>query len=459
MKFTPETYQESTLKWMQDRDSAALWMDCGLGKTVTTLTALVDWFGNLEVKGVLIVAPLRVARITWPMEIEKWSHTKGLTFSLIHGDKGKAMAKPATIYLINYEGLIWLAGELKKMKPEKWPFDAIVFDESTKMKNARSKRFKAFKPLLPHFKKRIGLTGTPMPKGLLDLFGQCYCLDAGERLGKAVTAFENRYFESDFMGYTLTPRPGAEKIIHEKVADLAVQLKSKDHLDLIPPVIEDVELSLDSKDKVGYAALERDFFIELGDTSVEAFNAAALTNKCLQYASGAMYHDIDSSVRETIHIHDKKIKALQKIREMHKGEPVILAYNFQHEAERLKGIYPDAVHLKSGMKDSEELAIQKRWDKGLIKELIVHCQSAGHGLNLQYGGRIIIWLSLNWSYELYYQLNKRVDRKGQNKQPLIYRLIVSDTLEEAVATSLGQREHTQENHLAAIKAYKRGYDE
>jgi SNF2 family DNA or RNA helicase len=449
-----ENYQEVARDFILDTPDCALFLDCGLGKTAITLAAVTELLDQVDTKGILVVAPLRVARLVWPMEIEKWDAFSWMSVSFIHGNnKLEKLKSGAAIYTINYEGLIWLADTLRKVKPSKWPFDTIVWDELTKMKAHSTHRFKRIKALIPYFKRHIGLTGTPIPNGHMDLFGQFYVLDGGKRLGTAFNAFQQRYFmKADYMGYKYKPQEGAIERLNAQIADITLRMSAEQYLDLIPPVVIDVELVLPSDKMAVYKRLEKELFITLDSgVDVEVFNAAALTNKCLQYAGGSVY---TNDKHEWESVHDVKHKALDKIVQDNKHTPIIIAYSFVHEAHRIMKTYPEAVWLRSGLSDTAERELQNAWDAGEIPILVCHPGSAGHGLNLQYGGSTIIWFGLSWSLELYIQLNKRVDRKGQLKTPTIYRLITRDTIEEVVASVLEMKEDNQTQLLRALQLYR-----
>lgn len=452
MKFYPKKYQSRAINFILDGDYSALFLDCGLGKTAITLSAILDLIANGEIKSVLVVAPLRVARLTWPMEIEKWDQFKCLKYVFLHGrDRLKRLRQEANIYLINYEGLLWLL----KTNPRKWPFDAIVFDELTRMKSHSSVRFKRMKYKVKYFKKRIGLTGTPLTKSYLDLYGQTLVLDDGRRFGKSFIRFRSKYFYPiDYKQYNWEVKPGAGKTIERKISDMVLRIEDIDHLDIPRLNIIDVELKLPKDLQAQYNKLEKTMFLELDKIDIEAFNAASLTGKCLQFCSGAIYHNDDNS--KWVRIHNIKTKAIIKIiKEQDDNEPLLISYNFRHEVEKLKRILPNALHLKSGMNDEEERDFISRWNKKEISEILCHPASAGHGLNLQQGGHIGIITTLNWSLEYYLQLLKRLHRQGQKKEVFFYRFIFLDTIEEVIATTLEDRSLRQDKVLRALKLYRK----
>jgi SNF2 family DNA or RNA helicase len=447
-----EEYQVEGVDFLLDNPHAGLFFDCGLGKTPVTLTALQDLFDGVSIRGVLIVAPLRVARLVWPLEVLKWTHTRHMSVVFLHGpDKLAKLRQPGHLYTINYEGLLWLAEVLKDTPPEDWPFDVVVFDELTKMKSASAQRFKRFKSLIPRFTRRIGLTGTPAPNGLLDLYGQIYCLDGGQRLGTSFTRFRDRFFESDYQGYKYTPRGYAEDKIYQLIGDIVLRKSAAEYLDIPPLDIVDIEIALPANNVAEYRKLEKDLFLKLNDDdTVEAFNAAALTNKCLQFAHGGVYYED----RNWVSVHDHCLKALHDVVAAYPGEPLLVAYSYTHEAKRIAEAFPDAVFMRSGLSDAEESRIQNMWDAGRIQMLVCHPASAGHGLNLQKPCHRAFWYTLNWSYELYAQFNARLWRKGQTHPVTIHRCIVNGTVSEVVATALESKSSTQAKLLEALRVYR-----
>ena len=452
--YSPHPYQEEAKQFVMDRPDSALFLDCGLGKTPVSLDVIRELLLSGESKGVLVVAPLRVARLTWPLEIEKWDQFAWMTTVFLHGPKKlQKLNDPADIYLINYEGLVWLTEVLRRYTPDKWPFDTIIWDELTKIKAPSTRRFKDMKKLIGKFKRRLGLTATPTANGYKDLYGQLYMLDEGERLGSNHVAFQKRFMHkpNPWEIYKWEMRPGAEQKIQDLIGDICLRMDAKDYLDVPEAEVIDVELKLPQKARSAYNKLEKDLFVQLEEAEIEAMNAAVLSGKCLQLASGGVYHGDEG---EWEHVHDVKTKALQKIVKQHEGEPVLIAYSFKHEVERLLKCFPDAVVLKSGLPAKEELSIQQRWNDGTIPIMICHPASAGHGLNLQYGGSVAIWFTINWSLELYYQFNRRIDRQGQNKKTKFYRLIMSDTVDEVVATAVEGKDKKQQDFLTALLKYK-----
>ncbi len=443
MKYIPHDYQEYAKDWIIEKEKSGLLLDMGLGKSIITLTAIDDlMFDYFEISKVLVIAPLRVAESTWDEEINKWDHLKGLRLSKILGsekERIKGLYAPADIYIINRENVVWLVDKLKSS----WDFDMIVIDEISSFKSHKSQRFKALRKVRPLVNRIVGLTGTPSPNGLIDLWSQVYLLDGGERLGKTITGYRDRYFLPDkrnqhiIFSYKL--KEEAEDRIYEKIEDICISMKAKDYLNL-PERINNI-VSVTLKDKEKYKKLERDLLLELEEGDIVANNAAGLTNKLLQFANGAIY-DEDGDV--TI-IHDDKLNALDDLIEAANGKPVLVFYSFIHDKDRIKARYKSAKILKT----AEDI---KKWNKGEIEILLAHPASAGHGLNLQSGGHIIIWFGLTWSLELYMQANARLDRQGQKETVIIHHLVAKDTVDEDVIKALENKEIGQEALLQAVKA-------
>lgn len=442
-----EDYQHRGVEFIKSHPSCALWVDCGLGKTATTMTALSDYLTSCMVHKVLVVAPKKVTVETWPDELEKWSGLFDFPVrqSLIVGNpkqRTKAAEADADIYLVNIENLVWLIKQYGK----KWPWDCVVLDESSKFKDRSTNRWKYLKSMLGQIDHVIELTGTPSPNSLMDLWSQIYLLDKGERLGRTISAFRNKYFNitrrGNYTEYNL--KEGAEQEIYDKVADLVFRLDGKDYLKMDP--IKNVyhQIKLPEKAKKFYKQLATDLIVELEQTeqTVTAINKAVLTNKLLQCANGAVYVD-ESETREWKHIHDEKLDALEHIIE-ETGSPVLVAYNFQHDLVRLRERFPQAVDVK------EDGAID-RWNKGEIPVLLAHPASAGHGLNLQAGGHVLVWFGLNWSLELYQQFNARLRRKGQKFPVICHHLVVEGTVDQNVLDALEGKNVTQSALLDALK--------
>lgn len=446
MKFKPYPYQDHTINKIQELPKVGLFLDMGLGKTVCTLTGIDSlMFNSFEIQKVLVIAPKRVAEDTWMREIEKWDHLGHLRLSKVLGTQKQrleALAAPADIYVINRENVVWLV-ELYK---NKWPFDTVVIDELSSFKSNKSQRFKALKQVTPLIKRMIGLTGTPTPNGYLDLWPQLYLLDRGERLGKTVSGYRERYFTPGRRnGYTVFNwdlKDGAEKAIQKKISDICISMDAKDYLDLPERINNNVYVTMDPRARDLYDQLEKELILEVEGEEITALTAATLTQKLLQMANGAVYNT-DSDVTD---IHDKKLEALEEILEFNQ-EPVLVFYNFKHDYDRIikwfKALQPRTLETSQDIKD---------WNEGRIRLLLAHPASVGHGLNIQAGGHIIVWYGLTWSLELYQQANARLDRQGQTKNVIVHHLITKGTVDEEVMRALERKETGQAALLEAVKA-------
>lgn len=434
-------YQERGVQFIKDVEKSALFLDMGLGKTLTSLTAISDLSDSLEINKTLIIAPLRVANTTWHKELKNWEHTNHLTYSICTGsekERLQALMRNVDIYIINRENVKWLVEHYKT----KWPFDMVVIDESSSFKSAQSQRWKALRKVMPYVDRMVQLTGTPAPNGLMDLYAQIYLLDTGARLGRNMTAFKSRFFESDYMGYKYTPRPGADNKIYSLIDDVVMTMRAEDYLQL-PDRIDLVQsVTLPAKLKDQYDVLEREFIAEIDNTELAVFNAAALANKLLQFSNGAAYTD---EHKNWVELHNGKIEALKDIVEDNQGENILVAYNYKTDLERLKKAFPDAVVL-----DKAGEAVEK-WNNGEIKMLFAHPASAGHGLNLQHGGSMIVWFGLNWSLELYQQFNGRLHRQGQTKPVRIIHLVAQGCIDEKVMKAIEAKAKTQDELLNYLK--------
>ena len=457
-------YQTRAYEHCLRHPQAMLWLDMGLGKTIITLSAIVSRMMHLQVYGTLVLAPLRVIQSVWKQEAGKWDHTQHLKFSLIHGNaqrRHRAMRVPADIYLLNYENLTWFVNELIAVYLSKGkypPFNMVVFDEVSLLKDSTTKRHKALRTLLPYLPYRIGLTGTPAANGYLDLFGQFLAVDSGERLGFNITDYKTRYFETGYNAYDVTLRNGADARIQERISDITLQMNSADYLSLPDVIVNDVYVPLPPRVRDQYDKLERDMFMELDSgVDMDVNNAAALCNKCLQAAAGAVYYD---EARNWETLHDEKLKALDDIVEEAAGSPLLILYEFQHDLHRLRERYPQATFLRDVKGEKGLHRLIESWNRGEIPLLVCHPKSAGHGLNLQYGGHVIVWLGLTWSLDLYQQANARLNRQGQKKTVIQHRILCPDTLDEVVRDRLQGKDETQESLRKTIARYRksRGYD-
>lgn len=434
-------YQERAVSHVIDVPKSALFLDMGLGKTISTLTAIEElMYDRFLVSKVLLIAPLRVCNTVWKQEAESWEHTKILTFSNLAGGKRnmlKGLQRKADIYMINKDNIQILIKHLGK----KWDFDMVVIDESSAFKNSQTQRFRAMKAVSHKIIRMVQLTGTPAPNGYGDLWSQFYLLDGGERLGRNLTFFRNRYFDADFMGYNYTLREGSSDAIQDAIQDLVLSMSSEDYLEL-PEVINLVlENKLEGKLLKQYKTLEQEMMVDITkDDKIMAMSAATLSNKLLQFSSGNIY-DAEKFVH---HIHNLKIDTLKEIREDSPNENLLVAYNYKHELEHILEHFPEAVVL--GKKGVEVEA----WNKGEIKMLLAHPASAGHGLNLQYGGSTVVWYGFNWSLELYQQFNKRLHRQGQKKTVRNLHIAVGD-VETRLMKTLADKDATQASLLESLK--------
>lgn len=440
MKF--RAYQEYAIKKIIENPAISLMLDMGLGKTIITLSAIQELIYNrFEVQKVLIIAPLKVAQTTWLEENAKWK--LNLKIIPVLGAEEKrlsALKKTADIYVINRENVCWLINFYRK----NFPFDMIVIDESSSFKNPQAKRFKALKKIRPLIKRIVELTGTPAPNSLMDLWAQIFLLDSGARLGRTLGEYRRKYFtegaRNGYVVYNWLPIKNAAKIIYKKISDISVSMKSEDYLTL-PPVINNfVKILLPEKIQDSYKKFEENLILSVEEKMLEASSAGVLANKLLQFANGAVYDD-EGKVTE---IHAEKLNALEEIVES-VNQPMLIFYWFKHDLERLQKNFPNAIQLKSAENISD-------WNAGKIKMLLAHPASAGHGLNLQFGGNIIVWFSLTWSLEFYQQANKRLHRSGQDKPVIIHHLIAKNTIDETIIKVLSDKNSRQENLLAALKA-------
>lgn len=448
MNFNPYKYQQYATNHIIDNPASALFLDMGLGKTVSTLTAIDDLMLLGDINKTLVIAPLRVAEDTWSTEVEKWDHLKHLRISKVLGkekDRIAALNQEADIYVINRENVEWLVNKYFN----NWVFDMLVIDELSSFKSPKAQRFKALKKVRPFFKRVVGLTGTPTPNSLIDLWPQVYLLDGGKRLGKTITSYRQQYFTPGQMDghivYNYNLKQGADETIHSRISDICISMLAKDYLDLPERIDNKIEIKLSESTKKKYKQLEKDLVIELGENDITAANAAVLTNKLLQMANGAIYSE-DKSVVE---IHDEKLKALLEVIEAANGKPVLVFYSFQHDYDRITKFLNNKGYKPKKLNDSSDI---KSWNEGKIDILLLHPASAGHGLNLQYGGSTIVWFGLPWSLELYQQANARLHRQGQKEVVVINHLIAKGTVDEDVMKALSNKEVNQNVLLEAVKA-------
>ena len=422
----------------------------GLGKTVTTLTAVKELkYNRFDVRKVLVIAPKKVAEGTWTKEKDKWDHTKMLRVSQILGSRSKrirALNTPADLYIINRENVVWLVDYYRNS----WPFDMVVVDESSSFKSHKAKRFKALSSVGPHINRMVELTGTPSPNGLEDLWAQLYLLDGGERLGKRYTQFRERYFQPDKRGndgmiYSYEAKPGTEESILQKISDICISMKAEDYLQLPEVTYHQIPVVLNQKAERAYRELERKMVLDLPEDEISVASAAALSNKLLQLANGAIYDD-DRNVHE---IHGCKIEAFLELVESLQGKPALVFYNYQHDRERILKALD-----KSGLRIRELKNIQDEddWNAGKIDILLTHPASSAYGLNLQQGGNHVVWFGLTWNYELYTQANKRLHRQGQTERVIIHHLVCTGTRDEDVIQALERKDNVQEWVMRSLKA-------
>ncbi len=443
----PYEYQKHAGMHIRDNKFSGLFLDMGLGKTVITLTE-IEWliYQNVEVERVLVIGPKQVIRSVWKQEAEKWAHLSHLKVSIVWGtvrERLNALKVKADIYLINRENLVWLVNLFQTG----WPFDMVVVDELSSFKNHASQRFRALRIVRPYIDRLVGLTGTPAPNGLLDLWSQMYLLDEGARLGKNITGYRNRYFVAQSLGdgfiskYVL--RPEAKENIYSKIGDICISMKAKDYLDLPPLITNDIFVDLDPLVMTKYRKFKDDCILELINTEITALNAGALTNKLLQFSNGAIYHS--DNPKDYSVVHDEKLEVLQDIMDEAQGGNVLVFYSFRHDLERIKRKFPSIRQLKTPQ-DIDD------WNAGKIPMMIAHPASAGHGLNLQQGGHIMVWFGLNWSLELYQQAVARIMRQGQIHSVIMHRIISRGTKDMDVVRSLASKDAQQNDLMLAVKA-------
>ncbi len=440
-------YQERMVNFIYNTPKCALWAGLGLGKTITTLTAIVDLIDSMTVSRVLIIAPLRVANSVWHKEAVNWQHTKHLKFSIVTGSEKERLAalhKTADIYVINRENVHWIVEHLKKdeLYTRFWKFDMIVIDEASSFKSPSSQRFKSLRKTIPFTNRLVELTGTPSPNGLLDIWSQMYLLDCGERLGRSMTAYKQRFFEAGYNGYSFKPVKSADRIIHKLIDDLVISLNVDDYLEMPERIDTVIRVPLPPSRMVEYKQLEREFLIQINDNEVVAYNAATLAGKLLQYCNGAMYTD---ELKNWTEIHSAKLDALDDIISENSDENLLIAYNYKTDLIRLQARYPDAVVLDKDPKTIEQ------WNNGNIKMLLAHPASCGHGINLQHGGSIIVWFGLNWSLELYQQFNGRLHRQGQTKPVRVVHIVADGCIDDKVMLAIENKAETQQQLLDALK--------
>ena len=445
MEFKPHNYQTYAIDFIKTHPVAGLFLGMGMGKTISTLTALNDlMFDHFQTGRALIIAPLRVARDTWTDEITKWNHLKHLRASVIVGtakERRQALGADADIYIVNRENVPWLVQELG----ESWPFDTVVIDELTSFKNHKAQRFKSLISRRDRIKRLVGLTGTPAPNSLQDLWAPFKLFDGGQRLEPYITHFRKKYFDPDKRNgpqvYSWRIKPGADKEIYQAIGDITVSMRTTDHLTLPPLTITSKLVHLDERERRVYDRMRKDKLVELGGETIDAGSAASLSNVLLQLSSGAIYAKEGSAIT----VHSKKLEALEDIIEAAAGHNVLVGYWFQHELERMQRNFPQGRVLST----SQDMA---DWKAGRIPLGFLHPASGGHGLNLQSGGHILVWFTTPWSSELYDQLNGRLFRQGQTEPVSIIHIEVANTIDQKVGRALAKKDATQSALIEAVKA-------
>lgn len=455
-------YQKRAVNHQCTRQHSMLWLDMGLGKTIVTLTTIAHLVSTGFLRGVVIVAPIRVIRLVWRQEAVKWEHTKHLRFSMVAGTRDqrtRALLRPADIYLINYENLGWLAEVLDTYfvsKDKPMPFNGVVWDEISKMKNSTTNRVKAVRKILPKFDWATGLTGTPASNGYKDLHGQFLVVDKGQRLGTSKTAFRTRFYKKAGP-YKEVPYPDTEETIKNLIGDITLEMSAEDYNKLPDLIINNVEVEMPDDVRSKYEQMEREFFTVLDSgKELEVFNSAALTNKCLQFSNGAVYPVAGMPLWEPVH--DAKMDALEEIIDEAQGSPVLCAYAYRSDAERIMQRFKslDPINLTECKSEGSLVSAMARWKSGQCALMIGHPASMGHGIDgLQHAGRTLVWFGLNWSLDLYEQFNARVRRQGQGASVVCHHILCRDTIDQAQAIALSDKATTQAGLRAAVKQYRK----
>lgn len=444
MRYRPHNYQTYATHFIEDHREAAVCLDMGLGKTVITLTAIDALVRDLfDVSRVLVIAPLRVARDTWPAELRKWEHLRGLTYSVAVGTEEERLAalrERTVIHIINRENVDWLVN--KSGIP--FNYDMVVVDELSSFKSHQTKRFRALMKVRPKLKRIVGLTGTPSSNGLMDLWAEFRLLDMGKRLGRFIGQYREAFFVPDKRNqqiiFSYTPRAGAEEEIYRRIADITISMRARDFLQMPERIESEVVVALSEKERARYERMKSEMVLELGGSEIDAVSAAALSNKLLQMANGAVYDEDGNSTA----LHSRKLDALEDIIEAANGKPLLVAYWYKHDRERIMARF-DARDIKT----SADIA---DWNAGKIPVALIHPASAGHGLNLQEGGSALVWFGLTWSLELYQQTNARLWRQGQKSTVVIQHIIAKDTIDERVMATLAKKDKTQAALIEAVRA-------
>lgn len=463
MKFKPHDYQRYCITRGIQQPELMLFLDMGLGKTVVTLTIINDLkYNRFQIRKCLVIAPKKVAEDTWTREQSKWDHLHLLKVVPVLGSQAKrikALNSPGDVYVTNRENVQWLVDYYRN----DWPFDMVVIDEMSSFKSHQAKRFKALKSIRSHINRIIGLTGTPAPNGLMDLWAQIYLLDSGQRLGRTITEYRNNYFIPSSRNattiFSYEPLPGADEIIRSSIKDICISLQAKDYLTLPDKIINTRYIKLDAKAQKAYEALEKQRILEMQDEVIDAGSAGILAGKLLQLANGAVYVNTNSEnpkQKEVLEIHDNKIEAFLELVEAEEGKHMLVFYNFQHDLSRIKASLKNR-HLEvRELKNNDDIA---DWNAGKIDILLAHPASTAYGLNLQDGGNVVVWFGLNWSLELYQQANARLYRQGQKQPVYIHHLVVAGSVDEDVMAALEKKDDCQTALLESLKARVEKYRE
>lgn len=449
MQFNPHPYQQYCINRLVADTAVGLFLDMGLGKTAITLAAVNELkYNRFAVSRVLVIAPKKVAEATWSKEGQKWDHLRHLRIITVLGSQAKrikALEAPGDVWVINRENVVWLVDHYRGA----WPFDMVVVDESSSFKNHQAKRFRALRRVRPRISRIVELTGTPAPNGLMDLWAQLYLLDLGERLGRTIGGYRERYFDPDQRNaqqiFSYKPKPGAAEAIQTAISDICVSMRAEDYLQLPDCIVDDIPVVLDTKAQQQYDQMEKDMLLRVDEALIDAGTAAALSNKLLQMCNGAVYDE----TRAVFEIHDCKLEAFAELIEGLNGQPALVFYNFRHDIPRLhKVLSGRRLRVRELLTPQDEAA----WNNREVDILLAHPASAAFGLNLQDGGNHVIWFGLNWSLELYQQANKRLHRQGQAQKVIVHHLAVQGGRDEDVIAALGDKGATQEALIESLKA-------
>lgn len=445
-KFVPHDYQRYCINRLLTDEAIGLFLDLGLGKTVITLTAVNDLkYNRFAVSRTLVIAPKKVAEATWGNEAAKWQHLKHMRIITVLGtvqQRIKALNTPGDVWVINRDNVAWLVEYYRNA----WPFDMVVLDELSSFKNHKANRYKVLTWVRSHIKRIVGLTGTPAPNGLLDLWAQVHLLDRGQRLEKNITGYRTKYFEKNYNGHGYTAKPGADEVIQRKIADLCISMKAEDYIELPDSIVNVIPVVLDAKAQKQYNQMEKELLLEIDDgTEITATSAAVLSGKLLQLCNGALYDEN----RQVFEIHDNKIEAFMELIEQLNGKSALVFYSYQHDLTRIKMALEKTSLRVRELKTPQD---QLDWNAGKVDILLAHPASAAYGLNLQDGGNHVVWFGLNWSLELYQQANGRLHRQGQKQKVILHHLVVQGGADEDVMKALEGKAATQDKLLDALKA-------